>query len=105
MAQSQLFLGLIFATLLGAAPQEEKKPSLPNPFTLKREETMSGNPLATYAELIAMEKQYVADEMMRSAYWQVRGTVAAYLGDTKEADLDWNTSFPAYGQGQVLLDT
>ncbi len=63
---------------------------LENPFDLKKNEMLAGNPLAVYIEMVRLEKAYDADLAMRGTYWQARGTYAAYMGDTVEADKDWN---------------
>ncbi len=38
-------------------------------------------------------EEYVADDSMRSAYWQARSTVAANLGDIAEANRSWDAAF------------
>lgn len=67
---------------------------LPNPFTLKKEELEKGNPLAQYAEMLRLEKDYLKDVSlldafngkglaagMASTYCQARATIEGNLGD------------------------
>ena len=93
MVQSHILFALALCFGLTLEPQEPPKSDLPNPFSLKAEEFKAGNPLARFIEMVRMEKQYAADAMWNSSYWQARSTLASQLGDIVEAEKSWSLGF------------
>jgi hypothetical protein len=91
-----LALGLGAPLSNPATPQDApgvKLPELPNPFILKKDELMAGNPLAQYVEMLRLEPDYLKDVKlleayngqplppgMASSYVQARATVEGNLG-------------------------
>jgi hypothetical protein len=58
-----------------------KEPLLVPPMLLKRPELEAGNPLATYAAMVALEPQYRASKPLAKVYAEVRYNFEQFLGD------------------------
>ena len=73
--------------LLGA--QDPPPPDLPpNPFRINAEALDSGNPLAGYLELLALEASY-RDAGQQQLYFEALATRGSFLGDTQGALRSW----------------
>ena len=105
MVQSHLALAAFTTLFLVGAPQNPPESKLTIPFVLKRDEWKAGNPFAAYVEMLRLEKEYEADKMWRTTYWEARGTVGGILGDNYEGAKGWNTAFPNVPVRPVLLKT
>jgi hypothetical protein len=75
----------LFALLCTVAGLQAPAPDLPNPFTLKREQTERGNPLAAYIELLRLEPQYMEDPRWRDVLPEVKAMREQFLGDPHAA--------------------
>ncbi|MDQ4123154.1 MAG: hypothetical protein M3209_17090 [Acidobacteriota bacterium] len=67
-------------TVSGTNQAAESKRDLIFPGLLKKEELEAGNPLATYAEMIELEKEYRASKIFAAIYPEVRFNFEQFLG-------------------------
>lgn len=82
MRSLRLFVFLVGACLCTAAlrGQAEAPPPLPFPGLLQRAEREAGNPLATYAAMLALDEQYRASKLFAAIYPEVRCNYEEFLG-------------------------
>ena len=97
MVLSQLLLTAFAFTALA---QEAKQPPL-NPFAMGLEDRKAGNPLKQYAEMLRLEKDFLAKD--RNTYFQALATVKSNLGDIAGAIRAWGEfSQPRRGTGPIF---
>jgi len=72
---------LVAWCLVAALTPPAQDAALPNPWTLKRAERESGNPLAEYVEMLRLEGEFRKDEMRWRSYSESRATTEGNLGE------------------------